>query len=414
MLGLLKRHEVEILLKAGHNRTELARLTGISPSSVQRIAGEAGIQHFDDTAERRKRLIGRPSIVEGCRKTIRDILEQEPDLPSLDILRQVQKAGYSGGKTVLYALVASLRPIEPATKRNEAFEWMRAVQQGGIRRSTLEKELGHVIELDNLLKGTRNGPSPQRKKAMAVLALERGIKCSLVRSFLHLSSKSARSYWEQYRHGSTVALFAKRMNGRRKSQDDRIRRAVFALLHSPPSVHGINRTTWKMTDLQRILREEGQSISRDLISAIIEEAGFKWRKARVVLTSSDPNYQTKVEMIVKILSELKSDEAFFSIDEFGPFAVKKRGGPEASRSRGGLHGSTAAEVQRLSDYYGCFGTIPQPSDTLLFGQEEHPGDDQDDGSAAYPVSQLHGHISLMGRSLVAHFSRSVYACQTEK
>ena len=156
MLGLLKRHEVEILLKAGHNRTELARLTGISPSSVQRIAGEAGIQHFDDTAERRKRLIGRPSIVEGCRKTIRDILEQEPDLPSLDILRQVQKAGYSGGKTVLYALVASLRPIEPATKRNEAFEWMRAVQQGGIRRSTLEKELGHVIELDNLLKGTRS------------------------------------------------------------------------------------------------------------------------------------------------------------------------------------------------------------------------------------------------------------------
>ena len=46
----------------------------------------------------------------------------------------------------------------------------------------------------------------------------------------------------------------------------------------------------------------------------------------MVLTSRDPNYQTKVEMIAKILMELKSDEAFFSIDEFGPFAVKKRGG----------------------------------------------------------------------------------------
>jgi len=100
-----------------------------------------------------------------------------------------------------------------ATKRNEAFEWIRAVQQGAILRSTLEKELGHVIELDKLLKGIRNGPSPQRKKAMAVLSLERGIKCSLVRSFLHLSRKSLRSYWERYRHGSTIALFAKRMNG---------------------------------------------------------------------------------------------------------------------------------------------------------------------------------------------------------
>ena len=123
---------------------------------------------------------------------------------------------------------------------------------------------------------------------------------------------------------------------------------------------------------------------------------------------------TKVEMIVKILSELKSDEAFFSIDEFGPFAVKKRGGPEASRSRGGLHGSTAAEVQRLSDYYGCFGTIPQPGDPLLLEQEEHPGDDQDDGSTANPVPKLQDHISLVGCGLVAHFSRSDYACQTEK
>ena len=222
----------------------------------------------------------------------------------------------------------------------------------------MEKELGHVIELDKLLKGIRNGSSPQRKKAMAVLSLERGIKCSLVRSFLHLSRKSARSYWERYRQGSTVALLAKRMNARRKFQDDRVRQAVFALLHSPPSVHGINRTTWKITDLQRILREQGQSISRDLICTIIEGAGFKWRKARVVLTSSDPNYQTKVEMVVKILSELKSDEAFFSIDEFGPFAVKKRGGrkrvapgedytvPQQQKSKGYLIVTAALELSR--------------------------------------------------------------------
>src|SRR5262249_473217 len=235
---------------------------------------------------------------------------------------------------------------------------MRVVQQGAIRRSKLEQELGHVIELDKLFKGVRNGSSTQGKKAMAVLSLEREIKCSLVRSFLRLARKSVRSYWERYRHGFTVALFAKRINARRKSQDDRIRQAVFALLHSPPSVHGINRTSWKMTDLQRDLRDQRQAISRDLISAIIEDAGFKWRKARVVLTSSDPNYQTKVEMIVKILSELKSDEAFFSIDEFGPFAVKKRGGrkrvapgedytvPQRQKSKGYLIITPALELSR--------------------------------------------------------------------
>ena len=44
------------------------------------------------------------------------------------------------------------------------------------------------------------------------------------------------------------------------------------------------------------------------------------------MTSSDPLYREKVDAIKKVLSELKDDEAFFSIDEFGPFAVKMRGG----------------------------------------------------------------------------------------
>jgi hypothetical protein len=37
MWGMLKRHEVEILLKAGHPKTEVARLSGVSLRSVKRI-----------------------------------------------------------------------------------------------------------------------------------------------------------------------------------------------------------------------------------------------------------------------------------------------------------------------------------------------------------------------------------------
>jgi DNA invertase Pin-like site-specific DNA recombinase len=40
MLSMLKRHEVEILLKAGHGKAEVARLTGLSLCSVKRIAQE--------------------------------------------------------------------------------------------------------------------------------------------------------------------------------------------------------------------------------------------------------------------------------------------------------------------------------------------------------------------------------------
>ena len=51
---MLKRHEVEILLKAGHPKTEVARLAGVSLCSVKRIAEETPVVHVDDAAEREK------------------------------------------------------------------------------------------------------------------------------------------------------------------------------------------------------------------------------------------------------------------------------------------------------------------------------------------------------------------------
>jgi transposase len=107
---MLKRHEVEILLKTGHRKTEVAQLTGVSLCSVKRIAQEGPVVHVDDAAERAQRQVGRPSTVANFRKPILEILQQTPDLASLEMLRRVRAAGYQGGKTALYALVASLRP----------------------------------------------------------------------------------------------------------------------------------------------------------------------------------------------------------------------------------------------------------------------------------------------------------------
>jgi len=115
---MLKRHEVEILLKAGHPKTEVARLAGVSLCSVKRIAEETPVVHVDDAVEREKRGIGRPSLVANFRKLVVTILEEKPDLPSLEILRRAREAGYPGGKTALYALVSSLRPkgIKPLVR----------------------------------------------------------------------------------------------------------------------------------------------------------------------------------------------------------------------------------------------------------------------------------------------------------
>jgi hypothetical protein len=113
-----------------------------------------------------------------------------------------------------------------------------------------------------------------------------------------------------------------------------------------------------MDDLHRIMAESSHRTSRKRIRALIKRAGFKWRKAKVVLTSNDPEYHTKVGVIKQILSDLKEDGAFFSIDEYGPFAIKRKGGtkrvgpgedyvvPQYQKSKGWLILTAALELSR--------------------------------------------------------------------
>jgi len=134
--------------------------------------------------------------------------------------------------------------------------------------------------------------------------------------------------------------------------------AVFALLHTPPRDSGFNRTTWRLTDLHSALQTRGVTTTLNNLSVVIKQAGYQWKKARISLTSSDPLYREKVEAIKKVLSGLKNDEAFFSIDEFGPFTVKMRGGkalqppgmlrqiPQWQKSKGSLIVTAALELSR--------------------------------------------------------------------
>jgi len=143
-----------------------------------------------------------------------------------------------------------------------------------------------------------------------------------------------------------------------KAKDSKHVSAVFSVLHSPPSEFGINRTSWRMKDLERCLAERGFALSLHTIRKIIKDAGYKWKKAKIVLTSSDPNYRQKVDRIKEVLSSLKEDERFFSIDEFGPFAVKVKGGrklvgpsespsvPQFQKSRGCLIVTAALDLSK--------------------------------------------------------------------
>jgi transposase len=153
--------------------------------------------------------------------------------------------------------------------------------------------------------------------------------------------------------------------GIKKADDEDIKSAIFAILHTPPGEHNINRTSWRLADLKICLAKRGIHISKDLISEIVKSAGYSWRKARVVLTSKDPDYRKKLTRIQNILSNLGDNDFFFSVDEFGPIAIKAKGGkklvapseypevPQFQKSKGHLIMTAALELKsnQITHFY---------------------------------------------------------------
>jgi len=107
---MMKRHEVQVLRRAGVSQEKVAELTGISVRAVRRIEAEVPVVVPDDEAERARRGIGRPSKAEPFRGLVAKVLAEDPDLLSLEVLRRARLDGYQGGKSALYGLIASLRP----------------------------------------------------------------------------------------------------------------------------------------------------------------------------------------------------------------------------------------------------------------------------------------------------------------
>jgi hypothetical protein len=61
-------------------------------------------------ALRSKRGVGRPSKAQPFRSFVLDLLLKEPHSKSLEIVRRARLAGYDGGKSALYAVIATVRP----------------------------------------------------------------------------------------------------------------------------------------------------------------------------------------------------------------------------------------------------------------------------------------------------------------
>ena len=112
MISMLTRHAIQVLRAAGHTQSEVAELTGVSEREIRRIEKEEPVSELADCAQAKKRGVGRPSKVAAFEQRIAEILEQDPSLLGVEILRRLRLEGYSGGKSAVYSVVRELRPAE--------------------------------------------------------------------------------------------------------------------------------------------------------------------------------------------------------------------------------------------------------------------------------------------------------------
>lgn len=205
-------------------------------------------------------------------------------------------------------------------------DWIGQVLRKELPTELLREEFGDIPDFQVLIEHLHEGQSKHRHRAMAVLAHFHGVSDRTIASALKINRHTVRAARTTYKSEGADALFSTKRRSNAKTDDSDLKATIFRILHEPPSDHGINRTSWTMAHLREVLAKEGAPACAEVVRSIIKAAGYRWRKARVVLTSNDPEYAEKLARIRSILSGLGADEAFFSIDEFGPFAVKAKAG----------------------------------------------------------------------------------------
>ena len=108
MYDQMKRHEIEILRHAGFSIRKIAEQTKVGVNTVVRVLREKDPK---EQGMERRRPVGRPPIALALQEPIRQILQVDPTLPTVEVLHRLRERGYSGGKNPVYRLVRGLRNV---------------------------------------------------------------------------------------------------------------------------------------------------------------------------------------------------------------------------------------------------------------------------------------------------------------
>jgi transposase len=321
MIAADKRKAVFMLYQSGMTKREIARRLRIARNTVRTIIKQKGIM---PSIVRSDKIQLAPDLLrrlhkecKGQASRVREKLTKEHgvQIGYSTLSRTLRELGLLGFQSRMERKADDQRWLTKLIRRIPSIE-------------TIEADLDKSDDLAELLHYARNGRPRQRKKAIVVLAWKRGLSNHTIAGVHGFSRNTIRKYLKIYCDNGLSVLFGPSSpRSEVRIGDAEKTPRILELLHHKPRAFGINRTSWTHATLIKVYETEyQQKLSRRVLCRVIKKAGYRWRKARRVLTSPDPDYREKVERVLQILLSLDKEEMFFFLDEWGPVQVKKRGG----------------------------------------------------------------------------------------
>src|ERR1017187_1227462 len=297
MIATDKRKAIFLLHQESMQVREIVRKLGVSRNTVRDIIRQCGVL---------------PARVRKDKKRLdQELLRQLYHQCQGRVVRVHEKLVEEEGIAVCYStLTQMLRELgisnaKTITIAEQRRNWMRLVLQGVKTIPQIKQDIGDTLSIDDvetLVECVWTKALHLRNRSLALLAHGHGIPTGHIASFLCVERKTARRYISDFKKGGVQWVLDLSHEKVKKADDPNYAAAVFKALHTPPSAFGFNRTTWRMDDLHAVLQQQGVPISKNIIHKIIKAAGYRFRKARRVLTSTDPEYRDKLPKIIQMLS----------------------------------------------------------------------------------------------------------------
>jgi len=369
MLSSAQYNKILALHNQGHSIRNINRITGHARKTIRHVT-EIKVPPLP-------KISSKPSKIDDYKNIVREKFDFGT-FTARQIYDDIYKYGYAGSySTVNRYFGKLLKQKESADKKKhrtrgnrdaEFAAWVLSLLQGKISVTEIEQLFADRLDIksiNSLYKDILENSLRYRNRSVTIFAYLKNIPKSTIAKILGIERQTVRTYINKFESGGTAKLFDFSRKETKKVDAQEYKEKVFQILHSPPASFSFNRTSWRLEDLYQTMKSEGFPLAKAYIHKIIKNAGYRFRKARTVLTSNDPNYKEKVQSITNILSNLGPKEKFFSIDEYGPFAVKLQGGralvppgttktvPQWQKSKGSIIATAALELttNQITHFY---------------------------------------------------------------